>query len=169
MLKTRILSRQRRGFSLIEVLFGLFMLALTGIVFAALYPLGTRMTTMARYRGQAIRIARGEMESLRHVAMDSGKFDYIRNKDVTSLKSKLDANEAVVDSAATTGSLTFTGVPLSNGDTIDKVLPNGAGVFTVTADSPVTDRTILKVTVSWKDLFGNRSVDVYGVVTKYMK
>lgn len=166
---TRLFSPHRRGFTLIEALFGMFVLSLTGIVFAALYPLGTRMTATARYRGQAIRIARGEMESLRHVALDSGKFDYIRNKDVASLKSKLDANEAVVDSAATSASLTFTGVPLSNGDTIDKVIPNGVGTFTITADSPATNRTILKVTVSWKDPFGNRSVDVYGVVTKYMK
>ena len=160
---------RRRGFSLIEVLFGMFLLAVAGIVFATLYPLGTKMTATARYRGQAIRLARGEMESLRRVALDSGKIDYIRNKDIASLKGKLDINEAVVDSSATATSLTFTGVALSNGDTIDKVLPGGVGLFTVTTDSPATDRTILKVTVSWRDSLGNRSVDVYGVITKYMK
>ncbi|MES2462374.1 MAG: prepilin-type N-terminal cleavage/methylation domain-containing protein [Armatimonadota bacterium] len=161
--------RRRCGFSLIEVLFGIFLLAVAGIVFSALYPLGTKMTASARYRGQAIRIARGQMESLRRVALDSGKLDYIRNKDVASLKTKLDVNEAVVDSSATAASLTFTGVPLSAGETVNTILPGGVGTFTVTADSPATERTILKVTVSWKDSFGTRSVDLYGVVTKYMK
>ena len=161
-------SRQR-GFSLIEVLFGMFLLAAAGIVFSALYPLGTKMAATARYRGQAIRIARGEMEALRRVALDSGKYDYIRNKDVTSLKTKLDTNEAIVDSNATAASMTFTGVPLSSGETVDTALPGGVGLLTVTTDSPAAARTILKVTVQWNDTLGTRSVDVYGIITKYMK
>lgn len=60
-----------RGFSIIESMFGILLLGLMGIVFGAAFPLAAGMQAGARYRAEAIRLARREMELLRQASYTS--------------------------------------------------------------------------------------------------
>jgi len=54
------------GFSLIEVLVALFLLAATAMVFGVVYPSGARARTKAQYYSQALATAQRKIEDCRY-------------------------------------------------------------------------------------------------------
>ena len=148
-------KRPARGFTLTEVLFAVTLLATAGTVFSATYPVSARMQASVRYREQAIRIARREMEALRGIS-----FGDLTNASILAAKTP-----AVINADATTQPFHFdnlaTDSPANSVDnSLGTLLPGGDGTVTVedvtTADPSVTSasQTNLRritVVVSWRE------------------
>lgn len=155
--------RSRRGFTLVEVLFGIGLLAVTAMVFAAAYPVSARLQASARLRAQAVRIAGRQMEALRRLPADT----------LTSLD-KLKTS-GVIEATATTQPYPFTNLTIDGGDAVAQLLPAGTGAVTI-EDVTLADPNVLAaaptklrrltVTVAWNDRGRTLSVVTRSLVSE---
>lgn len=157
-------TKRVRGFTLIEVLFGITLLGVAATAFAAMYPISARLQASARNRAQAARIAQREMESLRRLPFGN----------LVNIAQLQIASPAVIDTSALTPPYSFTNIAADGSNTVASLLPSGTGtvmIEDVSATDPSavsllqTNLRRLTVTVSWDDRGKTRSVVVSSLVS----
>lgn len=122
--------RSQRGAGLVEIVLGIFVLALAGLVFSASFPSGFSSLRQASENTNASIIAQRKMEQ-------------IRGLDYASLNYANLAGAGILDtSMSPSGDYTFTAV-----DGVSATLPSGVGVMTITTESGGVKR--VEVSVNW--------------------
>lgn len=126
----RFRSRKvRRGFSLVEVVVAVFLLAMAVLMFGAFYPTASRSSRMSGNHSQAISEVQHKVDQLR--AIGYGRLTY----------SELRA-AGVIDATPNTLPYSFTAV-----DGLQNLLPNASGTINI---SPAgTDLMQVTVRVTW--------------------
>ena len=127
--ETRGHGRRTRGFSLIEVVVSMLLLAVAVLVFVALYPSASKSSRMTSRYTQALGVVQHKVDQLR--AFGYGRLNFTDLRQVLS-----------IDATPTTCPYRFDGV-----DQVSSVLPGAVGTITVT-DVGANLREVV-VAVSW--------------------
>lgn len=135
----------RRGFSLVEVVVAVFLLAMAVLMFGAFYPTASRTSRMSGNHSQAISEVQHKVDQLR--AVGYGRLNY------TELVAA-----GIIDATPTTQPYRFTTV-----DGLTDLLP--AAVGTISISDAGTDLRQVTVRVSWsgapsKAMEGNHEVTI---------
>lgn len=142
-----MLKRSRRGFSLIENLFGIFLVSIAAAIMAATLPIANSSRARADLLNKATGIAQKQLELIKNAGYQN------------ATPSKLyDIGLLDSSSPAGNGMYPFTNVDNGAYDAPSQVLPEGkgfVGIDTVSAD--IIEITVL---VIWKDRGNNRSLTV---------
>ncbi|MDO8589275.1 MAG: hypothetical protein Q7T82_19810 [Armatimonadota bacterium] len=123
------MMRSKRGAGLLEVMFGLFMIGIAGIVFSTSFPPAFRTLSQASENTNAALLAQKKMEQ-------------IRGLDYASLTYANLTSSGILDSLPGPSGYTFTIV-----DSVATTLPSGAGTMTITTESGALKRVV--VSVDW--------------------
>lgn len=134
--------RGRRGFTLVEPLVGIFILALTGAMFYALMPTATKTGKMVGNSSQAASLVQHKIDQLRGVGY--GRLTY-----------KELSNAGIVDTSPNTSPFSFKVV-----DNLNSLYTNP--VATVTVSDFTTDIRQVTVTLTWS---GNGNKPSSGTIT----
>ena len=121
--------RSKRGAGLLEVVFGLFMIGIAGVVFSASFPPAFRTLSQASESTNAALIAQKKMEQ-------------VRGLDYASLTYNNLTSSGILDPEPDASGYTFTSV-----DGVGAALPAGTGTMTITAESGAIKRVV--VSVNW--------------------
>lgn len=131
-------ARLRRGVSLVEVLFGIFLLGVCAAIFAAAMPMANVSRAKANYTNVASSLAQKQIENLRTAGY-------------ASITPSILMNAGLVDSVSvdSDGWLSFTNSDVDFNDSPAQVLPQGTGrVLIETLDF---DLKRVTVEVSWSE------------------
>jgi len=114
----------RRGFSLIEVLFGIFMVSLCATVLAATMPTANQSRAKANNSTKAISLAQKQIETIR-----SAGYASITPERLEAL--------GLIDSRVSVSANTFSFTNVDNGifDNPSTVLPSGIGTVRIRQDA----------------------------------
>jgi prepilin-type N-terminal cleavage/methylation domain-containing protein len=126
---TRARRRPRRGFSLVEIVVAVFLMAMAVLMFGAFYPTASRTSRMSGNHSQAISEVQHKVDQLR--AIGYGRLTY------TELK-----NAGVIDASPSTLPYRFDGV-----DELSKLLPSPVG--TINVQSAGTDLMRVTIRLTW--------------------
>lgn len=143
------MSRRRtktvRGFSLIEVLFAIFLASICAMILAASMPVANNSRARADLYNKATSLAQKQLEAISGLGY--------ANATPAQLKSF-----NLIDSATPVGTNTysFSNVDIAQLDNPAQVLPNGSG--TVEVSQVDLDLRKVVVTVNWVDRGRNRSL-----------
>lgn len=139
--------RRNRGFSLIENLFGIFMVAVIASIMAATIPLANRNRASADNSNKAIGIAQKELETIKNVGFP--------NITATNL-----ATVGLLDSATAAGNGMYPFTNVDNGvvDSPALILPQGRGYVGLT--DVATDLRRITVLITWTERNTNKSITV---------
>ena len=137
--------RRRSGFSFIEVLFAVFMVAISASIVAATLPISTNARARADYSNKATGLIQKQLETIRGLGYQNATV------------AQLYAN-GVIDSTSEISSNTY---PFSNSDSTARdnparILPSGTG--TVKVEQIDLDLRRVTVTVSWVDRGVTRTI-----------
>jgi Tfp pilus assembly protein PilV len=123
---------RQRGFSFIEVLCGVFLVACCASIVSAAMPVATVGRTKSAYVNTATSVAQRQIEEARAVGY--------ANLNGTSL-----FNAGIVDNATplASGAFSFTATDSDAGDNVSRVLPGGQGTLRVEQ----VDQDLRRVTV----------------------
>lgn len=139
--------RTTRAFTLIEGLFALFVVTVSGLALVATLPIATSSRKKADYSAKAVSLAQKEIENMR----------YIGYANLTD--GQLRALGYVDSSSPGDGSYTFTNVDVGAGDSPATVLPSGSATLNIAEAS--RDLRSVSVTIRWRERNGvNRSITV---------
>lgn len=140
-------SRNRRGTTLIEVLFAVFMLLACAAVLSATAPVATLSRYKAELSNKAAGIAQKQLEAIKA----QGYANAAASQLVTF---------GLIDSATevATNTYSFTNSDSANLDNPAKVLPSGTG--TVKIEQITTDLRRVTITVNWNERGTARSFTV---------
>jgi len=143
-------GKKVRGFSLIEVLFSVFMVVVCAGIVAATMPVATNAHVRADNYSKALNLAQEQLETIRG--------NGFANATVGQLCAYgLIDNESPVATNTYTFSNTSAATP-ANLDSPAKVLQHGSGTIMVQLLN--FNLTQVVVTVSWRDQMGNHSVQL---------
>lgn len=140
-------SKRRKGFSLIEVLFAIFLVLLCATMVAATMPVATTSRQKADNTNKAMDLAQKQLEAIRTLGY--------ANATNTQL-----ASAGLIDSASPIGTNTYSFSNVDNAalDNPSRVLPNGQGK--VILEQPDIDLRRVTVTVSWTELSKTRTFTI---------
>jgi prepilin-type N-terminal cleavage/methylation domain-containing protein len=122
-------KRVRRGFTLVEIVVAVFLLAMAVLMFGAFYPTAARTSRMSGNHSQAISEVQHKVDQLR--AVGYGRLTY----------SELRA-ASIIDASPNASPFRFEAV-----DNVATLLPNPVG--TITVASAGTDLSRVTVRISW--------------------
>lgn len=125
---------KRRGFTLVEVMLAMFVVAIGVLAFAALYPTAAKSSRMNGFYAQAISAGQHKVDQLR--AVGYGRLTY----------SELRA-AGIIDAAPTLPPYRFEAI-----DALDVELPQAIGTIDVRSAAP--DLAEVTVQITW----GSRSI-----------
>lgn len=139
--------RKERGFSLIENLFGIFLVAIAAAIMAATLPIANSSRARADLVNKATGIAQKQLELIRNAGFQNA----------TPLKLY---DLGLLDSAAPApnGMYPFTNVDNGAYDAPSQVLPSGKGYVGIS--TVATDLVEVTVLVTWEDRGQTRSLTV---------
>jgi type II secretory pathway pseudopilin PulG len=143
--------RRKAGFSLIEVLFAIFLVFACAMIVAATMPISDQARGKADLLSRATGLAQKQLEAIRAVGY--------QNTTPTQL-----ASLGLIDSSTSIGTNTysFTNSDSTNLDNPGLVLPNGNGQINLTQIS--TGLLQVTVTVSYQDSQRSRTLHVGTVI-----
>lgn len=149
-----IRSHRSKGATLIESLFGIFLVAACAAVMAASLPIATGSRTQAEMMNKAIQIAEKEMEQIKRIG-------YV-NLTATSL-----FNRGLIDSPAPDeqGRFIFTNVDSELVDSPAQLLPQGQGF--VTLSDVDLDLRQVTVEVRWVERTRHRTYRISTLVGNF--
>lgn len=139
------MKRRKRGFSFIEVLFAVFLVAISASIVAATLPLSTNARARADMNNKATGLVQKQLEAIRGLGY--------QNATATQLLSN-----GLIDSTTPVATNTYA-FSNSDGAALDnpsRILPSGAG--TVLVEQVDLDLRRVTVTVTWVDRGSTRSV-----------
>lgn len=146
-------SKRRRvsGFSLIESLFAVFLVAICATIIAATVPLANNNRARADMMNQALQIAQKELEAAR--------YETYANLTVQRLK-----DDGLLDSTTPNGSLEYPFHNVDNGafGSAAQILPQGKGWLKI--EQPAADLRKITVRVAWVDRGNAREVTLSTLV-----
>ncbi len=130
--------KQKRGFSLIEVLLAIFLVALSALLVGATMPVANISRAKANYQDKAMGLAQKQLETIRGLGYS--------NASPTQLFSY-----GLIDSTSTidTNTYSFTNSDVGALDNPSRILPGGSGKVKIEQVDLDLRRVI--VTVSWSD------------------
>jgi prepilin-type N-terminal cleavage/methylation domain-containing protein len=134
------LLHDKQGFSILEVLIGICLLAIAMMGLATLQSRGIRGNDLGNRTTQAIALAQDQLEQLIHSA-SGGNFPLA----APSPNPFPDANNPITETGAAGGIFTRT--------------------WRLQHNTPVTNAQTITVNVSWSDLVGDHQVTETGVIT----
>ncbi|MBL8060488.1 MAG: hypothetical protein JNK63_07225 [Chthonomonas sp.] len=137
----------RRAYSLVEVLFGIFLAGLCAMVLAATMPVSNNARAMANNQNTALSLAQKQMEALRAQGYPNMTADRL-------------ASLGLVDNATavTANTYSFTNVDVGALDSPALRLPNGTGQVRV--EQVALDLRRVTVILNWREKGRNRTVSV---------
>ncbi len=141
------MRKKERGFSLIENLFGIFLVATAAAIMAATLPVANTSRARADLLNKASGIAQKQLELIKNAGFQN------------ATPSKL-YGLGLLDSAAPAGNGMYPFTNVDNGayDAPSQVLPEGKGFVGITPVS--ADLVEVTVLVTWNDRGKNRSLTV---------
>ena len=141
----------RRGFTLLEVLFAVFLVSICALIVLATVPIANTSRTKADYMSKATSLAEKEIEQVRAVG-------YLNLSPTQLYQCNL------IDSAqpVSANTYSFTNTDLGANDSPSSLLPKGAGTVSVTQLTNYL-RTIT-VCVTWTEGSKQRSAQIGTVV-----
>lgn len=133
------IKRLRKGFSLVEVLFGIFLAGLCATVLAATMPVATNSRVQANYQNMALSLAQKQMEAVRSLGY-------------ANLTPQQMQTNLLIDSATPvdTNTFSFTNVDNAMFDNPSTVLPQGQGRITVEQVELDMRRVTVEVSYNYK-------------------
>lgn len=139
--------KKKRGFTLVEVLFAIFLVVICALIVAATMPIANVSRAKATDLDKAMGLAQKQLEAIRGVGYP--------NDTPTQL-----AAHGLIDSTSPVGANTysFTNSDSSNLDNPASVLTGGTG--TVTIEQVGVDLRRVTVTVRWRDRVQYKSFSV---------
>ena len=139
--------RVRKGFTLVEALFAIFLVAICAAIVAATTPIASMSRVKAESMNKATGIAQKELESIRGAGF--------ANCTASALVSAglLDSTNVVAPNT-----YSFTNSDLLKFDNAAKVLPNGTG--TVKLEQLNIDLVRVTVTVTWMERTRQRQISI---------
>lgn len=140
-------SRSKRGFSLVEVLFGIFLAGLCAMVLAATMPVANNARGMANNQNAALSIAQKQMEAIRSAGYPNLTPDRL-------------ATLGLIDSASpvATNVYSFTNVDSGQLDSPGVKLANGTGRMLL--EQVGLDLRRVTLTLSWRERGRTRTISV---------
>lgn len=148
MMKTsKLISRSRRGTTLVEVMFAAFMLLLCAAVLSATTPIASLSRYKAEQSNKAAGIAQKQLEAIKAAGYANASASQLVTFGL------IDNTTALPDS-----SYSFTNSDSANLDNPAKVLPLGTGK--VKLEQLATDLRRVTVTVTWDQRGTTRSFSV---------
>jgi type II secretory pathway pseudopilin PulG len=138
--------RKREGFTFAEVLFALFLVAITALVMAAALPLGHHSRQKADLHLKAAEICQRQLERLREVGYPNLTAEQLLEMNLIS------------STGAQTEGYPFTEVDQSRGDAVSTVLPSGQGWVKI-YDVGLDLRSLV-VTVRWVEDSRTREIQM---------
>lgn len=140
-----ITRKKNRGFSLIEVMFGIFLMALCAAIVAAGMPIATKSRIKADYNNKATSLAQKQLEAVRGLGY------------ANATAAQLYSN-GLIDSTTLNpnGRYNFTNVDIGALDNPAKVLPQGTGEIGI--EQVDLDLRRITVVVRWLDRGVSRSL-----------
>lgn len=141
------MRKRQKAFSLIENLFGIFLVAIAAAIMAATLPIANSSRARADLLNKATGIAQKQLELIKNAGYQN------------ATPSKL-YNLGLLDSTApaANGMYSFTNVDNGAYDAPSQVLPNGKGYVGIT--SVASDLIEVTVLVTWSDRGNDRSLTV---------
>ncbi len=137
--------RRRSGFSFIEVMFAIFMVAISASIVAATLPISTNARARADYSNKATGLIQKQLEAIRGLGYQN------------ATAAQLYAN-GIIDSTTTvaTNTYAFTNSDSTARDNPARILPSGTG--TIKVEQVDLDLRRVTVTVSWVDRGATRTI-----------
>lgn len=141
------MRKRQKAFSLIENLFGIFLVAIAAAIMAATLPIANSSRARADLLNKATGIAQKQLELIKNAGYQN------------ATPSKL-YSLGLLDSTApaANGMYSFTNVDNGAYDAPSQVLPNGKGYVGIT--SVASDLIEVTVLVTWSDRGNDRSLTV---------
>jgi hypothetical protein len=136
------LLRRKSGAIFIDAMLGVYILAILGLMFAAITMAALISRTMADERTKAATIVNRQLESLKNVGYGNLTYTGLRYY-------------GLIDQNPTAQPFSFSGVGSAT-ERVSELLPSGTGAVTV-ADVSASLRQVT-VTVSWESRTGARTV-----------
>lgn len=130
--------RRKRGYTLIEVLFAVFMVLICAMIVAATMPISNVSRTKAQDLQRAMSIAQKELEA-------------IQGEGFSGISASALANDNLLDSstAISPNTYSFTNTDSANYDSPAQLLTNGTGTVQITQVN--LNMVQVVVTVKWRD------------------
>lgn len=144
---TKKLHPRTRGFSLVEVLFGIFLAGLCAMVLASTMPVANNARGMANNQNNALSIAQKQMEALRSAGYPN------LTPDRLFAVGLIDSSTAV-----STNTYSFTNVDSGRVDSPALRLPSGVGRLRV--EQVGLDLRRVTVILSWQERGRTRTISV---------
>ncbi len=136
--------RNRRGTTLIDVMVGLVLLTVAGLVYSATFPAGFRAVRQGGESKKAVAIAQAKIEQVKLLGYENLNYETMQS-------------QGVIDSASATSPFVFTSV-----ESLTTQLPNPTGTLAI-SDYSVTTKLVV-VTVNWRSDSITRSVTLRTLV-----
>ena len=146
MSRSRRISKQQ-AFSLVEVLFGIFLAGLCATVLAATMPVANNSRQKANYQNVALSIAQKQMESLRSLGYPN-------------LTSERLLSTGVIDSSTpvATNTYSFTNIDAGAYDSPSLKLPSGQGRLIV--EQVGIDLRRVTIQLTWTEAGRQKSIQI---------
>jgi prepilin-type N-terminal cleavage/methylation domain-containing protein len=130
--------RRRSGFTLIEVLFAVFLVTISGAMVAATLPISTDARARADLNNKATGLIQKQLEAIRGLGYQNATPGQL-------------AFYGLIDSTATVApnTYTFTNSDSAALDNPSRILPGGTG--TILVEQPDLDLRRITITVTWVD------------------
>jgi len=129
-------TRTRRGVTLIEVLFAVFLVAVCAAILVATMPTASRSQAMADLNNKATNLAQKQLEAVRSLGYSNVTAGQLLAASLIDSTTPVTAN-----------TYAFTNVDMGMNDSPGKLLPSGTG--TVSIEQLALDLRRVKVTVNW--------------------
>lgn len=144
---SRKTPKRQGGFSLIEVLFAIFLSAMCALVLAAGMPIANSSRARADYYNKATGLAQKQIEAIRTIGYPNATASQL-------------ATVGLIDSAEpiATNTFSFTNVDSASLDNPARILPSGTG--RVTLEQIDLDLRRVTVEIRWMDRSVQKSVKV---------
>jgi prepilin-type N-terminal cleavage/methylation domain-containing protein len=138
---------KRKGFSLIEVLFAVFLMGVCAAIVAACMPVANNSRARADLNNKATSMAQKQLEAIRGLGYANATAEQLYAKGL------LDSATAIEGDT-----YTFTAVDTGVLDSPAYILPEGEGFVTIT--QPDTDLRQIVVEVKWVDRGKEKTVQI---------
>lgn len=128
--------RRTAGFTLVEVVLSIFLLAVVAVVFGALFPVSQRVSSGSKWRATALLLAERRMEAVRLLGYGNLSYDGLRSY-------------GLIDASPNTSPFSFTNTDDARNESPARMLPQGTGQIIV--EDTAWDVRRVTVRVSWRD------------------
>ena len=144
-------ARKNRGFSLIEAMLSVFMVATAGAILASAMPAATVSRSKGNYLNKAANFAQKEVELMKSLGYANLTAAKLYSADL-------------VDSTSTVATNTWScnSTDAAVGDRVSDLLPSGTG--TIKVEQVDLELKRITITINWKERSRNRSYTVASLV-----